>query len=314
MPDAAKNALQTAVAVWLVFFLAGIKAVPLAAENLSCSTQNSASCLALVKSAVANEVAANNDSTKHMFRSRKQTSQGSQTRLYVETREAMAGMTIAYNDKPLSPEERQGEEGRLAGIANNPEQLKHKHAQEQENAEHTLRIVKALPEAFLYEYGGEEEGSTEFGQPGVKLVRLNFRPNPSYQPPSHVEDVLVGMEGVVVIDPAEQRIAKIDGTLFKEVSFGWGILGHLDKGGHFLVQQCDAGNNSWEVSRMSLNFTGKILLFKKLSINSDEVFTDFRRVPSSITFAQGIEMLKTEEVKLAQNHPAGTAKAENSSH
>jgi hypothetical protein len=314
MPDAAKNALQTAVAVWLVFFLAGIKAVPLAAENLSCSTQNSASCLALVKSAVANEVAANNDSTKHMFRSRKQTSQGSQTRLYVETREAMAGMTIAYNDKPLSPEERQGEEGRLAGIANNPEQLKHKHAQEQENAEHTLRIVKALPEAFLYEYGGEEEGSTEFGQPGVKLVRLNFRPNPSYQPPSHVEDVLVGMEGVVVIDPAEHRIAKIDGTLFKEVSFGWGILGHLDKGGHFLVQQCDAGNNSWEVSRMSLNFTGKILFFKKLSINSDEVFTDFRRVPSSITFAQGIEMLKTEEVKLAQNHPAGTAKAENSSH
>jgi hypothetical protein len=314
MPDAAKNALRTAVAVWLVFLLAGIKAVPLAAENLSCSTQNSASCLALVKSAVANEVAANNDSTKHMFRSRKQTSQGSQTRLYVETREAMAGMTIAYNDKPLSPEERQGEEGRLAGIANNPEQLKHKHAQEQENAEHTLRIVKALPEAFLYEYGGEEEGSTEFGQPGVKLVRLNFRPNPSYQPPSHVEDVLVGMEGVVVIDPAEHRIAKIDGTLFKEVSFGWGILGHLDKGGHFLVQQCDAGNNSWEVSRMSLNFTGKILFFKKLSINSDEVFTDFRRVPSSITFAQGIEMLKTEEVKLAQNHPAGTAKAENSSH
>lgn len=257
---------------------------------------------------------ANNDSTKHMFRSRKQTPQGSQTRLYVETREAMAGMTIAYNDKPLSPEEMRGEEDRLAGIANSSEQLKHKHAQEQENTEHTLRIVKALPEAFLYEYGGEEEGTAGFGRPGVKLVRLNFRPNPSYQPPSHIEDVLVGMEGVVVIDPAEHRIAKIDGTLFKEVSFGWGILGHLDKGGHFLVQQCDAGNDSWEVSRMSLNFTGKILVFKKLSINTDEVFSDFHRVPSSITFAQGVEMLKTEEVKLVQNHPGGTAKAENSSH
>jgi hypothetical protein len=314
MPDAAKNALRFAIAVWLVFLLAGIKAVPLAAETPSCSAQNSASCLSLVKSAVAKEVAANNDSTKHMFRSRKQTPQGSQTRLYVETREAMAGMTIAYNDKPLSPEEMRGEEDRLAGIANSSEQLKHKHAQEQENTEHTLRIVKALPEAFLYEYGGEEEGTAGFGQPGIKLVRLNFRPNPSYQPPSHIEDVLVGMEGVVVIDPAEHRIAKIDGTLFKEVSFGWGILGHLDKGGHFLVQQCDAGNDSWEVSRMSLNFTGKILVFKKLSINTEEVFSDFRRVPSSITYAQGVEILKTEEVKLAQNHPAGTAKAENSSH
>ena len=58
----------------------------------------------LVRAAVANEVAAgNDDSTKHMFRSRKQSPQGSQTRLYVETRTAMAGMTIAYNDHPTHP-------------------------------------------------------------------------------------------------------------------------------------------------------------------------------------------------------------------
>ena len=45
-----------------------------------------ASPIELVRAAVANAVAAaNDDSTKHMFRSRKQTPQGSQTRLYVET-------------------------------------------------------------------------------------------------------------------------------------------------------------------------------------------------------------------------------------
>jgi len=55
-------------------------------------------------------------------------------------------------------------------------------------------------------------------------------------------------------------------------------------------------------------------IFVIFSINTEEVFSDFRRVPSSITYAQGVEILKTEEVKLAQNHPAGTAKAENSSH
>jgi hypothetical protein len=255
----------------------------------------------LVRAAVANEVAANGDPTKHMFRSRKQTPQGSQTRLYVETREAMAGMTIAYNDKPLAPEQMQGEENRLAGLAGSSEQLSRKHSQEQENAEHTLRIVKALPEAFLYQYDGEEKGSINMGEPGVRLLRLKFRPNPSYQPPSHVEQVLLGMEGVLVVDPVARRIAQIDGTLFREVSFGWGILGHLDKGGHFLVEQRDVGNACWEISHMSLNFTGKILVFKSLAINSDEVFSDFRRVPSDTTFAQGVKLLEAEEVKLAQN-------------
>ena len=278
------------------------------------AAQEAASPIELVRAAVANEVAAANDtSIKHMFRSRKQTPHGSQTRLYVETREAMAGLTIAYNDQPLTPEQMQDEKSRLAGLVRDPEQLGHKHSQEQETAERTLRIVKALPEAFLYDYDGEEKGAANIGRDGGPLVHLKFRPNPEYRPPSLVEDVLTGMQGVILIDPAARRIARIDGTLFKEVGFGWGILGHLDRGGHFLIEQRDVGDGSWDVSRMSLGFTGKILLFKSLSIKSEEVFSDFRRVPDGTTFAQGVEMLE-EEAKLAENHKAGAAAAEMKSH
>jgi hypothetical protein len=264
---------------------------------------------------VTNEVAAASaDSTKHMFRSRKQNAQGSQTRLYVETQSAMAGMTIAYNDQPLTPEQMHGEENHLAGLVNDPEQLSRKHSQEQQTAERTLRIVKALPDAFLYEYDGEERGAANLGKAGDRLVRLKFRPNPAYEPPSRVEQVLAGMQGFVLIDSASHRIARIDGTLFKEVGFGWGILGHLDEGGHFLVEQCEVGNGSWEVSRMSLSFTGKILLFKSLAIKSDEVFSDFRRVPAGTTFAQAVEMLKAEEAKLGENHKPGAATNDSKSH
>ena len=277
---------------------------------------DAASCDALVRAAAANEAATakKDDTTKHMFRSRKQTPQGSQTRLYAETQQVMVGMTVANNDKPLTPEQKKEEENRLMEMANNPDLLKHKHSQEEENADRTLRILKVLPEAFLFDYDGEEEGSAGLGRPGARLVRLKFRPNPGFQPPSRVEQVLVGMKGVVVIDPVDRRIAKIDGVLFKEVSFGWGILGHLDKGGHFLVQQCDAGHDSWEISRMSLEFTGKILLFKSLSLKSDEVFDDFRSVPSDTTFAQGVQILKAEEGKLAPNRSTGTVESESRPH
>jgi hypothetical protein len=302
--------IRIAIAILLGVLLAGGHAPSLAVGTPLHSAQSSASPIELVRAAVANEVAANDNSTKHMFRSRKQTPQGSQTRLYVETREAMAGMTIAYNDQPLTSEQMQGEESRLADLMSNPEQLRHKHSQEQENAERTLRIVKALPDAFLYDNDSEENGTAGLGKDGARLVRLKFRPNPEYRPPSHVEDVLTGMQGVVLIDPTARRIARIDGTLFKEVGFGWGILGHLDKGGHFLVEQRDIGDGAWDISRMSLTFAGKILLFKNLAIKSDEVFSDFRRVPAETTFAQGVQMLKSEEARLAGNHKPEAAATE----
>lgn len=300
--------LRTVGAVSLLALSTGIGAGSLAARTSANPADESAAPIDLVRATVANEVAAsNNNSIKHMFFDRKTGPQGSQTRIFVETQQAVAGMTVAYNDKPLTPEQLQAEVGRLAGITDNSDQLARRQRQQKEDADRTLRIVKALPDAFLYKYDGTETGTATLGKKGEQLVRLKFLPNPDYHPPSHVEDVLVGMQGVLLIDPVERRIARIDGTLSKEVSFGWGILGHLDKGGHFLVEQLDVGDDSWEISHMSLNFAGRILLFKSLSIKSDEVFSDFRRVPDHTTFAQGVEMLKVEEAKLAENHKLGAA-------
>jgi hypothetical protein len=133
------------------------------------------------------------------------------------------------------------------------------------------------------------------------MVRLKFTPNPSYSPPSRVEQVLQGMQGYLVVDSTARRIARIDGTLFRDVTFGWGIIGHLDKGGHFRVQQADVGEGCWELTAMSLSMTGKILMFKSISMASDETFSGFRRVPDDLPFAKGVELLRTEQQKLAHN-------------
>ena len=97
------------------------------------------------------------------------------------------------------------------------------------------------------------------------------------------------------MDAVHHRLASIDGTLFKDVGFGWGILGHLARGGRFVVHQQEVGGNLWEISSVSLNLTGKVLLVKSLSINSTEVFSGFKQVPSDLTFAQALELLKKEE-------------------
>ena len=293
--------------VLLKLFRIGVTAILLAASTAPAQLAPTPekSPAELVKSAVANEIAAANDtSVKHMFRSRKQTPKGSQTKLYVETNDAMAAMLIAIDDQPLTPQQQQGETNHLAWLMGSPEQLTKKQAREKEDADRTLRIVKALPNAFRYEYAGTENSATGVGRVGAQLVRLKFTPNPDYSPPSRVEEVLSGMQGYLLIDPEARRLARIDGTLYKNISFGWGLVGRLDKGGHFRVQQADVGDGAWEITEMSLSITGKILIFKTLSMVSDEVFSDFRRVPDNLPFAQGVELLKAEQEKLAHNnHP-----------
>jgi hypothetical protein len=282
-------------------FALAIAVLAVAAVSPGSAAQTTESPIELVRRTVQQEIAPGNGD-KAIFLDRKETPHGSQTKLIVETREGMAGMTIAYNGKPLTPEQRQAEEARLSGLASNPEQLRRKQKSEKEDTEHTIKIMKALPEAFLYEADGTVPGNQEIGKPGAQLVRLKFRPNPKYVPPSHVEQVLAGLQGYVLIDADQHRIAKIDGTLVRDVGFGWGILGRLDRGGHFLVEQAEVIKGEWEVTRMSLSFTGKELLFKNINLKSDEVFSDFRPAPSNLSFAQGVELLRKQEAELAENH------------
>ena len=290
--------LRTRRALRILPFALALTGLPWASAQQS----KSESPVEFVRKTVQNEVRPSNERVKFMFVERKETPRGSQTKLLVETREAMAGMVIAVNDRPLNPEERQAEIARIERFVKNPEELKKKIKDEKEDADRTARIMKALPDAFLYQPDGTEVGKEGLGKPGDELVRLKFRPNPRYNPPSRVELVLTGMEGTLLIDASQHRLARIDGKLVKEVGFGWGILGHLNPGGHFLVDQSDVGYSRWEVTHMDLAFTGKLLFFKSLNIKSNETYRNFRPAPPNLTFAQAVELLKKEEAVVAQNH------------
>jgi hypothetical protein len=262
---------------------------------LCCAQQPTEAPVELVRLTVQRELLASTSDTKVMFTNRKQTPHGSETKLMVETRDGMAAILTATNDNNLSSEQCRAEQSRLIRLSNDQDELKKKQRTEKADEERITRIMRALPDAFLYDSDGNEIGNPAVGRAGAQLVRLKFRPNPQYSPPSRVEQVLTAMQGYILIDPEQHRIAKIDGTLSRDVAFGWGFLGHLDKGGHFLVQQGEVIKDDWEVTRMDLSLAGKVLLFKNLSIKSDETFSDFHLAPSSLTFNQGVDLLKQQK-------------------
>jgi hypothetical protein len=260
----------------------------------------------IVRAAVNNELKPPDSDKKFLFQHYKKTPSGTQTMVYVQTREAIAGLVIAINDKPLTEDQRKGEIQRVQRFLNDPDEMKKKQKQEKDSVERITRIIRALPDAFLYEPAGTEMSSPGVGKAGDRLIRLNFRPNPKYDPPSRVEQILTGMQGHILIDRKVNRIALIEGTLQKDVSFGWGILGHLDRGGHIELNQAEVGEKHWQITQIDMAFTGKILLFKNVNVRSTETYSDFQPVASDLSFSQGLDLLKKYEAHwlLTQNQPA----------
>ena len=237
---------------------------------------------------------------KYMFVMRRKTAHILETKLMVQTNDAIAGRVLSYNDQLLSDEGRKSEDARVNRFVKDPDELRKKVREEHDNRERFSRVLRAMPEALLYEYDGFEPATATLGRKGEDLLRLKFRPNPGYDPPTRVEQLLTGMTGILLVDSQRLRLARIDGSLEKDVAFGWGILGHLDKGGHILMDQGELPDGNWALRSFTMRFTGKLLFFKNIDVNTTETSWDFHRVADDLSFAQGLELLKQHETEVAR--------------
>ncbi len=249
----------------------------------------------LVRTTIQNELKPDPNHTKFEYRLIKKKPDHTETREMVETERGTFGRLIMLDGKPLTPEQRAKEDKRLQRLVDDPSQLAQKMKSQKEDDERTRKMLRAMPDAFVYEYAG-----TRQEEPWGEVVILNFKPNPNFSPPSRETMVYRGMRGTMLITLPERRLARIEAKLFRDVDFGWGILGHLDQGGQFLVEQKPVAGDHWEPSHMILNFTGKALIFKTIRINEDEITTEYRPVPD-MTAAQAIELLKKQDGEVAEN-------------
>jgi hypothetical protein len=241
---------------------------------------------ALVRAVVQNEMKAGGAGVGDFYTWKERSVKPSRTTVkqYVETPDGLLARLVTIDDKPLSDDDRTKEDARINRLLD-PRQMQQKRKQQKEDENRTKKMVGALPDAFLYKQTGTEE------KDGRTLVKLHFTPNPNFNPPSRETLVYQGMEGDMVIDSTAMRLLKIDGTMMRDVSIGWGIIGHLDKGGHFEVEQSEVDKGDWEITSMRLNFTGKALIFKTIRINEADTSTEFRKIPK-MKVAEAIDYLK----------------------
>ena len=112
-------------------------------------------------------------------------------------------------------------------------------------------LLRALPDAFVYRYAGSAETASG------KMEKFDFRPNPDFSPPSLETQILKSMAGEIWIDPAQERVTRLKGWLTRDVNFGWGLLGRLDKGGWIEIDQAEVSGGQWRTVRFQMEMSAK---------------------------------------------------------
>ncbi len=86
------------------------------------------------------------------------------------------------------------------------------------------------------------------------------------------------LTGTLIVNARLKRMVDMSGVLEERVEFGYGLLGHVEKGGRFEIHRLRVSAEHWKTDRVDVQVEGKILLLKTVSKNQREVRSDFRPV------------------------------------
>lgn len=222
---------------------------------------------------------------------------------FIETAEGPVSRIELSNGRPLNAEGRLLELERLHHLLNSPtEQARHR--QEYIDNENRIgRIVAMLPDAFLFEYAGEENG----------CYRLRFHPNPNYSAHSIETRIIHDMSGELWVSAKYKRMVRLDGRLNEDVSFGYGILGRLYQGGWFSLQRTQVSSTDWKSERFELHMNGRAILFKIITQEISELRSGFSPVAARLDLVKGAALLYQIDPESAQVSAASFSADRNSS-
>lgn len=241
---------------------------------------------ALVEAAIENEL-------KNMYGHgapvryllRKKTRSNDTTKEIVETKEGGVARLAALHNQPLNATQTQTELERLRELRSDPVAQQHRRHNEERDAARIAGVMRLLPEAFINRFEGPVQ------TPNGTAIRMTFAPKPHFYPPTLESRILTGIRGEIWIDPTDLRVVRIEGHLFREVEYGWGILGTLYPGGTIRIEQTKTLEDGWQLSHLTLNMTGKELMLKSLRVLVDETASNYHPIPAGWKYTNAIDFL-----------------------
>jgi hypothetical protein len=237
--------------------------------------------VALIERASVNEAHALENPVPFEFTERLNWSWGSETRSVIETAEGRADRIVLFHDEPLQPDQQEKQKHRLEKLLRDHDAVKNELQDWKSEIQHRIKMVKAFPKAVLFLFDGREDN----------FLRFSFRPNPEFSPKDRETQLYRGMEGFVWIEPTQERIVRVVGKLVKDVSFGWGVLGHLNKGGIYEIAQTEVAPGIWRTTTLNVDVKGRIFLISGFRFFREEHDAHYHPTPAATGYRDAVESL-----------------------
>ena len=251
-----------------------------------------------VKDAIKHQIEADAaDHTHWRYHIHREDEKGSQDRDVIDTKEGQLARTLLINGQPLTAEQRAADEARMKKLVEDPAERAKRDKRAKDDEEKGVQMFKAIPDAFIFKYEGAENGQ----------VRLSFFPNPHYNAPTRELQVFRSLSGMIWIDRAALRMSRLDGSLFEDVTFGWGLLGRLNKGGTFSVTQSRVADDHWEIVSLDVKMSGHAVIFKNINVKQLQRITGFHRISDNMTISEAYQLLEKGDSTVSAANEGGMA-------
>jgi hypothetical protein len=255
-----------------------VGAVPIATQDLDRNYSLTAG--ELVGAVVVNELTDREQLRKWICTIEKRAGKQTLTELQVETKDGPLYRLVAIDGGELTPDQRNQDDARIGRLMKDPRPLQ-KLKQAQADDEIKLqKLMSLMPHAFVYDYDGVEGN----------LIRIKFRPNPAYIPPTYEARVIHSLAGTILIDSEHRRLAKVAGQLTNRVDFGFGLLGRIDSG-TVEIARMEVGPQLWKTAFINIHFSGRLALFKTVSKDQYERRSDFHTVSRDLSLSDANALL-----------------------
>jgi hypothetical protein len=237
--------------------------------------------LALIARATERELHALENPTAFQFQERLEWNWGTETRSVIETAEGRADRIILFGDKPLSSDQQAKQERRLEKLLSDRDAVKNDLQDQKAETQRRIKMVKAFPRAFFFDFIGREKG----------LLRFDFHPNSEFSPKDRETQMYRGMEGTMLVEPVQERIVRIEGKLVKDVSFGWGIFGRLNKGGIYEIAQTQLSPGTWRITTLNVDLKGRIYFLDTFRFVRKESNSRYLPVQAALSYQAAVKIL-----------------------
>ena len=196
--------------------------------------------------------------------------------LVVETPEGRMHRLLSEDGKPLSAEQANAEDDRIANLVNHPDDFRREGRARRDDEGRLASLLLDLPRAFLFRIDGSEGDCT----------RITFKPNPSFEEQSYEDRVIHVMSGVLFIHTTDMRLCGIDAHLDHKVEFGFGLLGEVSDGSTFSITRNEVFAGQWKTAKLRIHVNGSMLLLKSFSRDEDSSQYSFKKVANNLSVAQ----------------------------